>query len=140
VFAHERPELAVNARDYLTLVPIDVNRMGTHVLYFYGFVWSTIDKRGSTSSDDGAAQFELVADGRRIALMPSGASPRELGLVEPPVRAPSGSARLLIARTDRETLAFITNAREVSAAELQGGVVERYELWSGSPGSMLVLR
>ncbi len=140
VFARERPELAVHARDYLTLVPIDVNRMGTHVLYFYGFVWSTIDKRRSQAVDDGAVQFEIVADGRRISLVPVAATPRELGLVEPPVRAPSGSAQLLIARTDRETLAFIRSAREVSAAGLQGAAVARYELWSGSPGSMLVLR
>jgi hypothetical protein len=140
VFACDRPELAVHARDYLTLVPIDVNRMGTHVLYFYGFVWSTIDKRGSTSNDAGAVEFELVADGRRIPLVPAGASPRELGLAEPPVRAPSGSAQLLIARTDRETLDFITSARVVSAAAIQDGVVERYELWSGSPASMYVFK
>ena len=140
VFARERPELAVHARDYLTLVPIDVNRMGTHVLYFYGFVWSTIDKRGSTPSGEGIAQFEIVADGRRIPLVPVRATPRELGLAEPPVRAPSGSAQLLIARTDRQTLAFLAAAGVIRAAELHDGVSEPYELWSGNPGSLVALR
>jgi hypothetical protein len=140
VFARERPELAVHARDYLTLVPIDVNRMGTHVLYFYGFVWSTIDKRAAPGRDDGTLQFEIVADGRRIPLVPVKAIPRELGLAEAPVRAPSGSARLLIVQTDRQTLAFLATAGVIHAAELRGGVSESYELWSGNPGSLLALR
>jgi hypothetical protein len=140
VFARERPELAVHARDYLTLVPIDVNRMGKHVLYFYGFVWSTIDKRGAPGSDDGTLQFEIVADGRRIPLVPVKASPRAIGLAEPPVRAPSRSARLLIAQTDRQTLAFLATAGAVHAAELHAGMSESYELWSGNPGSLLALR
>jgi hypothetical protein len=140
VFARDRPELAVHARDYLTLVPIDVNRMGTHEVYFYGYVWSTIDKRGSGYLRDGVAGFEIIADGRRIPLVPVNATPRELGLVEPPLRAPSASARLLIARTDRETLAIVTNAGELSAAELNDGLSEPYVLWSGSPGALLALR
>ena len=45
VFARERPELAVHARDYLTLVPVDVNRAGHARQYFYGYAWSTVDKR-----------------------------------------------------------------------------------------------
>jgi hypothetical protein len=140
VFARDRPELAVHARDYLTLVPIDVNRMGAHVLYFYGYVWSTIDKRRSAAGDDGTAQFEIIADGRRIPLVPVGATPRELGLAEPPIRAPSGSARLLIAQTDRETLAVIAAAGELRATEVRDGLSEPYVLWSGNPSALLALR
>jgi hypothetical protein len=140
VFARDRPELAVHARDYLTVVPVDVNRMGTHATYFYGYAWSTIDKRGPGHSRDGVANFEIIADGRRIPLVPVNATPRELGLVEPPIRAPSGSARLLIARTDRETLALVANAGELSASESIDGLSERYVLWSGNPAELLALR
>jgi hypothetical protein len=140
VFARERPELAVHARDYLTLVPIDVNRMGTHALYFYGFVWSTIDKRGSAASGTGVTQFEIVADGRRIPLVPVTETPRALGLAEQPVRSPSRSAQLLIARTDRPTLEFLATAGTIRAAEVRGGVSEAYELWSGNPRALLALR
>ncbi|MCJ7452571.1 MAG: hypothetical protein MUO39_08865 [Steroidobacteraceae bacterium] len=139
VFARDRPELAVHARDYLTLVPIDVNRMGRHAVYFYGYVWSTIDKR-EAGAHDGIANFEIVADGRRIPLVPVNATPRELGLVEPPLRAPSASARLLIVRTDRETLALVADASELSAAELRDGLSESYVLWSGNPAELLALR
>jgi hypothetical protein len=140
VFARERPELAVHARDYLTLVPIDVNRMGTHLLYFYGFAWSTIDKRGSTADDTGPTQFEIVADGRRIPLVPVTATPRELGLAEQPLRPPSRSAQLLIAATDRTTLEFLAAAGTIRAAEVHQGVSDVYELWSGNPRALLALR
>jgi hypothetical protein len=140
VFARDRPELAVHARDYLTLVPVDVNRMGTHVLYFYGYAWSTIDKRGAMAGHEGAANFEIIADGRRIPLTPVVATPRELGLAEPPIRAPSASARLLVARTDRETLALVAAAAELGAAELRDGTSEPYELWSGNPALLLAVR
>ena len=89
VFARERPELAVHARDYITLVPLDVNRAGKHSLYFYVYVWSTIDKRGLPANEAVAGQIELVADGKQIPLTASKSTPRELGLAEPPVRAPS---------------------------------------------------
>jgi len=137
VFARERPELAVHARDYLTLVPVDVNQAGTHRLYFYCHVWSTIDKRGQPGNDDGPARFELVADGRQIPLVPVEASIRELGLAEPPVRAPSPSARLLVAATDRDALEFLASASELRAIAHHGGASERYELWKDGRQSLL---
>ncbi len=140
VFARDRPEFAVHARDYLTVVPIDVNRMGSHATYFYCYAWSTIDKRSSIARGGASAQFEIIADGRRIPLVPVNSTARELGLAEPPIGAPSGSARLLIARTDRQTLALVANAGELSAAELNDGLREPYVLWSGSPGALLALR
>ncbi|NJD31180.1 MAG: hypothetical protein FIB04_04775 [Gammaproteobacteria bacterium] len=140
VFARERPELAAHARDYLTLVPVAVGPAGSQSLYFYGYVWSTIDKRGLRASDDAAGQFELIADDRRIPLAPVQATPDELGLAVPPVRAPSGSARLLIAATSRETLEFLAAAGKVRAVRVDGDKAERYELWSGNPDSLLAMR
>jgi hypothetical protein len=130
VFARERPDLAVHARDYLTLVPIDVNRSGTHVQYFYCYVWSTIDKRGLPADDRAPTQFELIADGRRIPLTPVAAAPKTLGLAASPLPAPSDSAQLLITTTNRETLSFLLDAAEVRAVAVRDGLRERYELWS----------
>ena len=66
VFARERPELAVHARDYITLVPLDVNRMGKHSLYFYVYVWSTIDKRGLPANEAAPGQIESWRTGSRF--------------------------------------------------------------------------
>ena len=136
VFARERPELAVHARDYLTIVPVDVNRMGTHVLYFYCFVWSTIDKRDSAAREDGTAQFETH---RRRPADPARRSPGNATRAR--ARRATGaphrpdSARLLIALTDRETLAFLSRPRTRSApSNCAMASSDRYELWSGNRG------
>ena len=139
VFARERPELAVHARDYITLVPLDVNHSGRHAQYFYVYVWSTIDKRGLPARDASNGQIELLADGRQIPLVPARATPRELGLAVPPVRAPSDSAQLLITPTDRETLEFLSRATDIRVVAQHDGVSYRYELWSGRGDAILAL-
>ena len=129
VFARARPELAVHARDYLTLVPVDVNRAGTHSQYFYGYVWSTLDKRGLAEEASDARRFDLVADGRRIALTPVAGEPRDLGLGEPPLPSPARSALVLVAPTNREIQAFVAGASVLRAVATHDGGAERFELW-----------
>jgi hypothetical protein len=130
VFARERPELAVHARDYLTLVPIDVNRSGTHLQYFYGYLWSTIDKRGVAEGDLADPNFELIADGRRIPLTPVSGMPADVGVATPPLPAPARSAQVLLSPTDRDSQEFVTSADEVFAVAVRDGVGERYALWA----------
>ncbi len=129
VFARERPELAVHARDYLTLVPVDVNRAGTHSQYFYGYVWSTLDKRGLAEEATAARRFDLVADGRRIPLTPVAGELRDLGLGEPPLPSPARSAQVLVAPTSREVQSFVAGASELRAVATHEGGAERFELW-----------
>jgi hypothetical protein len=130
VFARERPELAVNARDYLTLVPVDVNRAGKHVQYYYGYVWSTIDKRRVSGVGTDSRRFELIADGRQIPLDRYPGEPRTLGLGEAPVPPPARSAQVLVAPVSRDTQEFVARATELRAVALDEGVTERFELWS----------
>lgn len=132
VFARERPELAVNARDYVTLVPIDVNRAGTHTQYYYGYLWSTIDKRRADASAEAvpASRLDLVADGRRIALRPHAGPLRELGLGDEPLPPPSRSAEVLVAPTTREVQSFVADATELRAVATVSGSSEQFELWS----------
>ena len=129
VFARERPELAVHARDYLTLVPVDVNRSGTHSQYFYCYVWSTLDKRGLAQEATAAWRFDLVADGRRIVLTPVAGELRDLGLGEPPLPSPARSAQVLVAPTSREVQSFVAGASELRAVGTHDGGAERFELW-----------
>ena len=129
VFARERPDLAVHARDYLTLVPVDVNRSGQHAQYFVGYAWSTIDKRSLADEPAAPPRFELVADGRRIPLLQHPGSLRELGLGEAPVPPPARSATLLVAPASREQQDFVLAAADVRAVLLRDSGSARYELW-----------
>lgn len=130
VFALERPQLAVHARDYLTLVPIDVNRAGTHARYFYGYVWSTIDKRGLTGTEQSMVRFELVADGRRIPLATLAGQPRDVGLGEAPLPPPNAGALRMIVATTPEVQDFVAAAEEIVAVAVYDGGSDRFALWA----------
>ena len=45
VFARERSDLAANARDYITLAPLEINRTGRRALFWSGDRWSTTDSQ-----------------------------------------------------------------------------------------------
>src|SRR6266481_1480979 len=45
IFAHERPELAAHARDYVTLAAASVNRGGAIEHFIFAYLWSTVDDR-----------------------------------------------------------------------------------------------
>ena len=126
VFAYGRPELGVNARDYVTLTAVDVNTSGRHALHLVGFAWSTLDKRGVTEGD---SHYEIVADDRTLPLqaMPEGF--RAIGLNEPPIPVPSRAAVPLTAPVTRDQLQFLRDTPDVRVLRTRSGVMERFELW-----------
>lgn len=129
VFALERPNLAVHARDYLTLVSIDVNRAGAHQQYFYAYLWSTIDKRRTGQHEPAAQRFELVADGRRIALTPVPGTLRGIGLGAAPLPPPTAAAEVLVSATTREAQQFVAQADEVVVVASGDHATDRFALW-----------
>lgn len=130
VFARDRTEYAVHARDYLTLVAVDVNRGGRHAQYFFGYAWSTIGKPSAAAQSTPPTRFELVADGRRIPLVHQPGPLRELGLGEAPLPPPSRTAELLVAPASREVQEFVQRASELHAVRVGEGGSARYDLWS----------
>lgn len=130
VFARDRTEYAVHARDYLTLVAVDVNRAGQHAQYFFGYAWSTIGKPSAPAQSTQPSRFELVADGRRIPLVHQPGPLRELGLGEAPLPPPSRTAELLVAPASREVQEFVQRASELHAVLVGDVGSARYELWS----------
>jgi hypothetical protein len=136
-FARDRTDLAVHARDYFTLVPVDVNRMGDHKQYLYCMTWSTIDKRGLPDGSGSVSRYQLVADGRVIPLTPAQKSLHDVGLVEQPLRHPSKEATVLLVPTDRETLHYLSRAESLRLVLDDAGTTFRYELWSGEPEALL---
>lgn len=129
VFARERPEYAVHARDYLTLVAVDVNRAGKHAQYFIGYVWSTVDKPPASAQSTPPASFELIADGRRIPLVRRHESLRDLGLGELPLPAPARNAEPLVAAASREEQDFVQRASALHAVMVGEVGSARFDLW-----------
>ena len=135
-FARDRTDLAVHARDYFTIVPVDVNRMGTHDRYFYCMDWSTIDKRATRETTAASRQYQLVADGRAIPLTPTAKSLRELGVVERPVEHQADATAVLLVPLDSDVIAYVSQATTLRVVLDDAGTTFRYDLWSGDPGAL----
>lgn len=130
VFAYDRPDLGVNARDYVTLTAVDVNTAGRHATHLVGYAWSTLDKRAVKESD---SRYEIVADDRTLPLqsMPDGF--RSIGVNEPPIPVPSRDALPLTAPVTRDQLQFLRDTPGVRVVRTRDGVMERFDLWR-APG------
>jgi len=133
VFGETSSAYAVNARNYLTLVPVEINRGGSHVLYLYGYTWSTVDKR---FGHEPPTEYVLDADGHQTQLTLRDTTLSELGLSESPVKPPSGDARMVIAVTNRADLRLVAEAKELSAFGKRNGALERYDLWEDGRASI----
>lgn len=104
IVAHDEPALAANARDYLSLGVIQVNRMGDYEYYLVAVAWSTIDRgrtRGAAGAPDAPAKLNLRADKTLYTLVAEeGLNPvRDRELYPPP--AGSGARKFYRVRADQ---------------------------------------
>ena len=127
---YDRPELGVNARDYVTLTAVDVNTSGRHALHLVGYAWSTLDKRAVT---EGVSHYEIIADDRTLPLQPMPGGFRSIGVNESPIPVPSRGALPLTAPTSRDQLQFLLDTPDARVVRTRDGVMERFDLWRG-PG------
>jgi hypothetical protein len=70
VFARQRTDVAAFARDYATLVAVELDVAGHYSDYLLLYRWSTVDKRMSSPPDSSAGQLQIEADGRKLVLLP----------------------------------------------------------------------
>jgi hypothetical protein len=137
VFARERTDLAVNARDYITLAPLQINRTGRRAYFWTGYVWSTIDRRGNEAVVAADEQLVLIADGRPIALRQASASLRDQGVGQPPTPIPVRTARPVLFEAQPDQLAYVAHARELRVAVVRDAGSESFALWRDSRRGLL---
>lgn len=128
IFAHERPSLAVNTRDYISIVAVDVNRAGQHQLYWYGYAWTTVTQRTDDTAPATAAGWLLLADGRPIALQAPSEAPPQLGIASPPISSPARDARVLMFLAEPDQLSYVAAAGTLSIQHTDGSDV--FSMWS----------
>jgi hypothetical protein len=129
VFARERTDLAVNARDYVTLAPLEVNRTGKRSYFWSGYVWSTIDRRGGGPVLDPKDELVLIADGRPIPLRADGKSLRDHGVGQAPTGAPIRKATPVLFAARPDEIAYVAHAQELRVDVIHEGVSEPFLLW-----------
>jgi hypothetical protein len=126
VFACDRPDLGVHARDYVTLTAVDVNTSGRHAMHLVGYAWSTLDKR---AVHEGDGHYEIIADDRTLPLQPMPDGFRSIGVNEPPIPVPSRGALPLTAPITRDQLQFLRDTPGAYVVRTRDGVLERFDLW-----------
>lgn len=129
VFARDRPDLAVNARDYVSLVPVEVNRSGERRYYWFGYLWSTIDRRDGETPLTQGDQLVLLADTRPIALPAAAGSMRELGIARAPLKRPGRAAVAILLQADADSVSFAGHASGLSLVLIHDGQNQDYALW-----------
>lgn len=132
VFARERSDLAVNARDYLSLTPLEVNQSGKRACYWSGYVWSTIDRRDGEPLLAPGDELVLIADDRPIPLRADSRSMSDIGIVDAPTRPPRRGAVPLLFSVGRDTVDYVASAGALHVEWVHDGVSESYQLWHDS--------
>lgn len=129
VFARERIDVAAHARDYATLVAVEVDNSGKYREYLLLYRWSTVDPRMSAAPDLRAGELKILADSRVIDLMPleqmplSLSRPRELHL------PPQGGVIAHAYPVDTATLHFIASSRTLTVLMPQEPLDAPFQMW-----------
>lgn len=135
-FAHVRPQVAARVRDYATVAAAYLDRGGRIDYVLLVYLWSTIDPRNEPGPLASTADLVLVADDRRIALIPFEDPGQSLPRIDrPPVRHFAAA----IFRTDLPTLRYLIAARYLSLLQGNGGEEARFELWDDERASLAQL-
>jgi hypothetical protein len=129
VFARERSDVAAHARDYATLVAVEIDNSGDYTQYLLLYRWSTVDRRMSPPPGPDAGALRILADGRPIDLQPLDRLPvnllqrRQLHMPKLDEIVPRGY------KTDPATLNFIATSRELLVRMPQEPLATPFTLW-----------
>ena len=114
VFARERSDLAAHARDYATVVAVEIDISGEYSDYLLVYRWSTVDRRMLPPPDPAGGAMRIVADGRVFDFKPVDKLPvnfaqrRELHMPKHDDVVPRGY------KVNAETLQFIATSEDLS--------------------------
>jgi hypothetical protein len=130
VLARDRREVAAHARDYLTLVALEINRAGQRETTLLVYRWSTIDRRMEAALDAAARDLVLVADGRDVWLRPRAEPlPAELR-PRPELLKPDVSEVVAIAYpVDAATLRLLGDGADLAATFRGPSASRPFRLW-----------
>jgi hypothetical protein len=138
VLARERRDVAVQARDYLTLVAAEINESGHRQLVWVVHQWSTIDARVTDFRPTPGAALLLVADGRDMRLTPIGDSTALAYAHNPALLAPEDANTITtLYAVDTATLDFVATSSHVSATLPESGLALPFTLWKDGRPAIL---
>ncbi|HUO81194.1 MAG TPA: hypothetical protein VMU00_13715 [Steroidobacteraceae bacterium] len=137
MFAHEAPELAANARDYLSLGVVEVDNMGARRHYLALVSWSTINRAHlGAASAPVPERIELTLGGQPRELAPVSHEPRSLGIGGTPFRPASGYVGEAWYAVTPAELRALAAAPAGPIVLLADGVRVTYGWWRGDEAAL----
>ncbi|MDB6083739.1 MAG: hypothetical protein JWN43_1620 [Gammaproteobacteria bacterium] len=136
VLARERSDVAAHARDYATMVAVEIDISGEYVEYLLLYRWSTVDRRMSPPPDPNAGALRIFADGRTIDLKPMDRLPvnfaqrRELHMPKHDDVIPRGY------KVDVALLKFLASSHQLSVRMPQETLDTPFTLWEDGRGAL----
>jgi len=137
VFARPRTDVAVNARDYATLVAVAEDRSGKYAIWLISHRWSTVDPRFAGQPDPQPSTLHLTADDRELVLHPTSPTPTLLENRNE-LFAPRQSLSAAYA-LDASMLRFIASAHLLSLRYGDDQVPLAYTLWDDQRAAIQAL-
>jgi hypothetical protein len=129
VLARERRDVAVQARDYLTLVAAQINESGQRELVWVVHQWSTIDSRAAEFQPTPGEPLLLVADGRDVRLHPIRSAAAYIQ--HSALRAPADAlAVTTVYAVDDETLQYVAESGRIAASFPESRLTLPFSLWT----------
>jgi hypothetical protein len=129
LFARARTDVAVNARDYLTLVAVEEDRSGKYTGWLIAHQWSTVDPRMEDGMATVRSRLHIIADDRELSF--TRAEPDPLILARGDLLfAPRGArARSAAFAVDDATLRFIAASSHLMLRIGDDALAPAYGVW-----------
>lgn len=131
----DEPGLAANARDYIQLGPLEINRQGELRYYLWMSIWSTIDRAGDLRWRQGFEVVHVFADGEPVDVELSAwnlARERaEVSFYEKPVHG-AVDAFYPVTLDQLRRIAAATEVYAVAGPQSR----DRYQAWEWSPSAL----
>ncbi|MBT8101499.1 MAG: hypothetical protein KJO95_00935 [Gammaproteobacteria bacterium] len=138
IFFRSLSPTQADAKEYVYVGPLEVNRSGDYRYYLWVATWSTMDNAQAVRRRDRFESIEVVADGAPLALKTSGASLETIGASEPVYPKPVGWATENYYDVTLAQLRVIAESTELQLQFTATG--ETYLPWDDQESSMNGLR
>jgi hypothetical protein len=136
VFARERTDVAAHARDYATLVAVEVDHSGTFKDYLFLHRWSTVDTRMSPPPGPDAGEMRLLSEGRELKLQPLDSLPIGVGSGRDLHVPRHGAAVTRAFAVDPDILRFIAASRMLVLQMPQEALDTPFQIWEDGRGAL----
>ncbi len=128
ILFRDDPGHAANARNLVSLGPLQTNRSGSYQYFIWLGIWNTNHSVNATDARDGFDSIMLLVDGEPLALEVSGWTPAAIGASQPVYPQPVASAIDAYYRVTADQIRLIAEADEVSL-RTTGFSSRSFELW-----------